>query len=140
MIHLHAYGEGLGIENLKFMEASWLSPAAVFRICFKSKAPVPGKLPASFLLQKVWISGWSRAKHVHQSCTRFQGVEQDRAGVGQKNSEFCEPRAETGAEGREDVNPPGPVHPTGQKASGPVSVVTVVIAFSFLFFSFPLIG
>lgn len=53
MIHLHAYREGLGIENLKFMEASWLSPAAVFRICSKSKAPLPGKLPASFLLQKV---------------------------------------------------------------------------------------
>lgn len=43
----------MGIENLKFMEASWLSPAAVFRICSKSKAPMPGKLPASFFLQKV---------------------------------------------------------------------------------------
>lgn len=32
--------------------------------------------------------------------------------------------------------PPGPVHPTGQKASGPVSIVTVVIAFSFLFSPF----
>ena len=84
-------------------------------------------------------SSWSRARHVHQSCTGFQGVEQDRAGVGRKNSEFCEPHAETGAESREDVNPPGPVHPTGQKASGPVSIVTVVIAFSFLFSPFLLL-
>ena len=49
----------MGIENLKFMEASWLSPAAVFRICSKSKAPMPGKLPASFFLQKT-------SRHAHK--------------------------------------------------------------------------
>lgn len=54
-------------------------PSCCSEFALNPKLPMPGKLPASFFLQKVLISSWSRARHIHQSCTGFQGVEQDRA-------------------------------------------------------------